>query len=228
MKTIHCEQNSLEWLRLRAGIPTASEFDNLITPEWKIRTGQMPQSYLARKLAEKWVGGPVADFQTIDMEIGKIQEEEAIPFFTFTTGIPVTRVGLITTDDGRIGCSPDGLLPDGCGLEIKCPGITTHVGYLLRGELPKDYAAQVHGSMFVTGFHQWKFMSYHRKLPPLILTIERDEEIQAQIGEALSKFIDRFDQEWARLVEMNGGEPTKRQDEQPESTPESELQEVTP
>ena len=225
MKTIKCEQNSLEWLTLRAGIPTASEFDAIISPTWEIRKGQKPQSYLARKLAEKWIGGPVADFQTLDMELGKIQEDEAIPAFTFLTGIPVTRVGLVTTDDGRVGCSPDGLLPDGCGLEIKCPSITTHVGYLLRGELPKEYAAQVYGSLYVTGFHQWKFMSYHRKLPPLILTIERDEQINALINEALEKFIERFDSEWSRLVELNGGEPKRPEPipQQPKPEPQGEI-----
>ena len=50
-------QGSIEWMQARAGIPTASEFDNLVTPKWEVRTGQMPKTYLARKLAEWWQGG---------------------------------------------------------------------------------------------------------------------------------------------------------------------------
>ena len=59
MKIIPVQQNSLEWLVARSGLPTASEFDNLISPKFEPRKGQMPESYLAQKLAERWIGGPL-------------------------------------------------------------------------------------------------------------------------------------------------------------------------
>ena len=34
----------------------------------------------------------------------------------------------------------------------------------------------------------WVFLSYHRDFPPLILTIERDEEIMSKIADAVDKF----------------------------------------
>ena len=215
MKIHHVQQGSLEWAMLRCGIPTASEFGNLVTPDFKIRTGEMPKTFLNKKLAEKWQGAPLDCYQSHDMELGTIQEEEAIPYFTLETGIDVERVGFVTSDDGRVGCSPDGLLPDS-GIEIKCPRIETHVGYLLASELPKDYAAQVHGSMFVTGRTTWRFMSYRRRLPALMLTIERDEKIQATIRTALEIFNGAFDDAWALLCEKNGG-PPRRSEHQTET-----------
>jgi len=152
------EQGSVSWMQARAGIPTASEFDSLVTPEFKVRTGEMPKTYVAKKLAEAWLGGPLLTFNTFDMDAGQILEEEAIPWWELEFGQTVQRVGLVTTDDGRVGCSPDGLL-ENCGLEIKCPKPETHVGYLLKGDLPKDYRAQVHGGMYVTGYPQWNFLS---------------------------------------------------------------------
>ncbi len=207
MKLHNVEQGSMEWLMLRAGIPTASEMDALITPKFKVKEGDGPKTYLAKKVAEKWQGGPLPAFQGFDMEQGQILESEAIPWFELTFDTTVNRVGFITTDDGRAGCSPDGLLTTDCGLELKCPKAETHVGYLLRGVLPEDYVIQVHASMFITGFKQWKFLSYRRGFPQLVLTIERDEEYQEVIAEALDLFTQKFDEAMERMTEINGGPP---------------------
>lgn len=203
------EQGSVEWMKARSGIPTASEFDQIVTPEFKLRTGQMPATYLAKKVSEAWLGGPLPSFNVFDMDQGRILEEEAIPFFELEHDLQISRVGLVTTDDGRIGCSPDGLLGEDGGIEIKCPDVHTHVGYLLGGILPKDYAAQVHGAMFVTGRTHWTFMSYRRKFPPLVLTINRDEKIQGRIAEALDQFLEQFGRAVMRLQELNGGPPLR-------------------
>ena len=211
MKIIDCAQNSVEWMIARAGVVTASEMDALVSPLWKIRTGDGVQTYIAQKLAEQWIGGPLPSVQGVfDMDNGKMLEEEARPFYTLTTGEEVASVGFITSDDGKIGCSPDGLIGDDSGIEIKCPKMETHIGYLLSGELPKQYAAQVHFSMFVTGRKSWKFMSYRRNFPPLILTIQRDEKIMATIAEALAGFFDQLDAAMEKLVKLNGFLPNQK------------------
>lgn len=203
------EQQSLEWMLARSAIPTASEFDCLLTPEFAIRKGEMPKSYLAKKLAEKWQGGPLASFNAFDMEQGSILENEAIPWYELETGTTVERVGFITTDDGRVGCSPDGLLGNASGIEVKCPAAHTQTAYLIAGVLPKDYAAQVHGSIYVTGLTTWRFLSYRRHFPPLLLTVERDDKIILAIREALETFLGQFDNGWNRLCEINNGPPVR-------------------
>lgn len=220
---IHTEyaQGSVDWMIARSGIPTASEFDQLLTPEWKIRTGQMPQSYLARKIAEWWLGGPLPGFNVFDTDQGHILEDEAKPWFTLETGREVQSVGLITSDDDRIGCSPDGLLGEDGGIEIKCPAPQTHVGYLLSGEVPKDYLPQVHGAMFVSGRPKWTFLSYRRNFPALIVEVERDDEIQDKIAEALALFLTKFEEGKKRLCEINGG-PPKRTEPAPKTPEELE------
>jgi len=198
-------QHSPEWFEVRAGIPTASEFDSIITPLWKPRTGDGVDTYLARKLAERWLGRPITAFSGGSMEQGTIKEEEASPAYQFLTGEQIKYIGFVTTADKKIGCSPDGLL-DGGGIEIKCPEAHTHCRYLLNGGLPKDYAAQVHGSMLVTGAGWWRFMSYCRGFPPLILTVDREETIIASLREAIDSFNEKLDVAYARIVELNGGE----------------------
>ena len=233
MITHDVKQGGMEWLILRSGIVTASEMGNLLTPKFSIRTGKGVESYLAEKVAEKWQGGPLPSFRGFDMEQGHFLESEAVPWFEFAHNAEVKRVGFITTDDGRVGCSPDGLLTD-CGLEIKSPHADTQVGYLLAGKLPEEYAVQVHASMFVTGMKRWKFLSYRRHFPALLLTVERDDSIQAAIGEAVDNFMVMFDAAMARMTEINGGpprsipKPSTTPEPAPEPKPERTLRSETP
>lgn len=195
------------WLKQRAGIPTASEFDALISPLGKVRTGQGPLTYVHRKCAEALLKAPVVDFSTFAVEQGALIESEAIPFAKLEYDLPIKRVGFITTDDGRIGCSPDGLIGDDCGIEIKCPQLPTHIEYLLAGALPPEHVAQVQGSMLVTGFSHWRFLSYSRKLPPLMLDVPRDEKFQASLKEALDRFLEMFDAAMNRIKSLKSATP---------------------
>ena len=217
MKIHDVEQGSVEWLLLRSTMPTASEFDALVSPLGKVRTGEGPATYLAKKVAEAWQGGPLPSFSSYATEQGTILESaDAVPWFEFEFNTTVRRVGFITTDDGKCGCSPDGLLDDDCGLEIKAPQAHTHTRYLLDGVLPSDYVLQVQGSMFVTGFKRWKFLSWRRGFPPLLLTIERDEKIQAAIREALDAFNVKFAEAMAKMTTANGGKGPRRLTPMPE------------
>lgn len=207
MKTSPHPQGSAEWLLSRCGIATASELDNLVTPLFKVRQGEMPRTYLATKLAEKWLRGPLAGFNGFDVEQGKILEEEARPWLALELDTEVATTGFITTDDGTAGCSPDGIIGGNVGVEIKCPNPTTHCKYLLNGTVPPEYLAQIHGGMYVTGFSEWRFLSYRRGFPPLMVTVTRDAEIQAVIHEAIMEFNSALATAYARMVEINCGEP---------------------
>lgn len=225
MKIHSCQQQSLEWLQLRAGVVTASEIDSLVSETFQVRKGKIPTSYLAQKLAEKWMGGPIADFCSVDMEIGKILENEVLPRLELDLNQDIQRVGFITNDDGQIGCSPDGLIGEDEGLEIKCPQSKNHIAYLLAGEIPPDYVCQVQFSLFVTGRKRWRFVSYHRRMPMLVKTVEPDKNAFDAFDEALEAFLGKMESGWARLVEMNGGrEPVRKpiQQTMPQTEPHSD------
>lgn len=210
MKVFQVEQGTPEWLALRCGIPTASELDSLVSPTGKIRTGEGPNTFLCRKLAERWLGGPLQTFSGGAMEQGSILEEEAIPWLEIAVESELNRVGFLTTDDGCFGCSPDGLgaslgLPT--GFEIKCPEPTNHVKWLREGECPPEHLLQCQGGMYVTGYSEWQFVSYHRQFPKLIAVVKRDEKFMQAISEALVDFGIKMDAACKLLVEKNGGEP---------------------
>ena len=212
MKIHDCEQGTLEWTKLHFGIPTASGLDNLLTPEFELRKGELPKTYVYKKVAEKLQGRPLIDLNASSfmLEQGMIIEEEARPWYALEYDKKVKQVGFITTDDGRFGCSPDGLIAStstsptlpcdyDCGLEIKSPAAHTHVKYLVNGALPKEYACQVMGSMFVTGFKKWIFVSYRRGFPALVLEIYRDEKAMSAIASAIDSFHSDFDRAMERI-----------------------------
>ena len=102
------------------------------------------------------------------------------------------QVGFIVQDNELVGCSPDGMIKINgqyaAGVELKCPLAKNHAEYLLDGVLPGQYKAQVHGSMIVTGLPYWYFMSYCRRLKPLILRVERDSYTD-ELEDAIERFI---------------------------------------
>ena len=183
-------QRSAEWFQIRSLYPTASEFGQLVSPaKMKVREGKAIASYVATKLAEKWMGTPLESFTPSgDMEQGTIRETEAWPWFALEYDKALEQPGFIVADDGLCGCSPDGIVEaERFGLEIKCPDADTHVGYLLAGGLPDTYLMQVQGSMLVTGWDHWTFLSYHPKFPPLVVDVVADlfQQRKRRPGDAL-------------------------------------------
>ena len=176
-------QGSLEWHKLRVGIPSASQFKNIVTSDGK--RSKTRQKYLYQLAAEKVTGHRDEIYQNAAMARGVELEPEARELFEFNTGIEVTQVGICRHDSGLFSCSPDGLIGDFSGLEIKCPSMAVHVEYLLGGKVPADYYQQVHGSMLVTGRKEWFFMSYYPGLKPFIfkekIDVEFCEKLEAEL-----------------------------------------------
>lgn len=202
MKISEHPQGSEQWKQARCGIPTASDFGQLVTPEGKVRTGQMPKSYAIKKVAEAFLGHPEDTGFSQAMERGTLLETRAIPMYELMSGKKAQRVGLCLTDDGRVGASPDALLGDDSGIEAKCCEGHTHVEYLIGGCVPPDHVAQVQGCMWVTGRPRWVFLAYNPYLPPLIVNVEADPVYQAAITEALAQFFARFDAARAKVEAM--------------------------
>lgn len=206
MRVIECEQLSLAWFEGRRGIPTASNFGRILTPK-TMRLAAAADEYIAELIGEQLSSLPLLDRpMSAAMQHGVECEPEARDYYCLTRGVEVRRVGLCLTDDGRFGCSPDGLVDvSGTdtqgGLELKCPQGKTQVGYLLAGTLPDEYRAQVHGSLIVTGRAWWDFLSYSPGLPPLLLRVTADE-YTAKLRAALDEFHVRLTDTLRRIEAM--------------------------
>jgi len=189
MKIIDCEQYSVEWWQAKKGVPSASNFDRILTA----KTGK------ASAQAEDYIAELIADLHTDllperaelagtrAMRNGLELEPEARRWYALVRDVDVQRVGFCVTDDGRFGCSPDGLVGDEGGLELKCPLGKTQVKYLRAGTLPDEYRPQVHGALIVSGRPWWDFLSYCPGLPPLLIRVRPDDYTE-RLRQALESF----------------------------------------
>ena len=195
------EQGSPEWFAIRAGIPTASEFDKIITSTGKAST--QAEAYMHRLIAEKVTGGTCSDFDGNGWtDRGNELEPEAVTAYEFVTDRPTEVIGFVTNDFITYGCSPDRLVGEEGLLEVKCPAAHTHIGYLLKQEVPTAYKVQVQGQMFVCDAAWCDFISYHPQLEPLIIRVERDPDFIQKLSDALEQFTEKMNEKYERLKEI--------------------------
>jgi hypothetical protein len=174
MRIIECEQGTPEWLQARLGVPSASSYSKLVTTTGK--SSAQAEAYINQLVAERITGEPTIFHVTEPMTRGIELEPEARFRYEMETGNLVIQVGFLMHDTLQAGASPDGLVGENGGLEIKCPSAHTHVEYLRDGGLPIKYFQQVQGCLWISGRDWWDFMSYHPKMEPLIVRVFRDEE----------------------------------------------------
>jgi len=184
------KQGSDEWLAARLGIPTASEFDKIITPA-KLELSKSSKPYMCLKLAEWMYGAPLEAFVSPWMERGKDLEAEAIRYYEMERGVETQAVGLVLTDDGNAGASPDRLVGDDGLLEMKCPSLAVHVGYMLDPQtLVDEYRMQVQGQFWVCQRERADVMSYYPGFPAVIVATKPDERVQKAMDVHIPAFIE--------------------------------------
>jgi len=208
VKILTMPQGSSEWTTARLGLITASEADALVTPLGKVKTGEAPETYLIKKVCEKFLGYTSGDASSFPISQGQMIETVAIPFFEFTTGLSVNRVGLCLSDDNRSACSPDGLIGEDGGLEVKSPQPEKALKTILAGAVPLEHVIQVQFSLYVTQRAWWKYLSFSMHFSPLIIHVEPDPKIQVAIKEAVALFGERFDLIYKKLKADKDAENT--------------------
>lgn len=202
MKVHDFRQGSDLWLWHRIGIPTASEFDRIITPK-KAALSAGADGYIAELIAETVCPDYTGGFTSRPMWAGTQIEDEARDWYAFTYG-SVREVGFVTDDAERWGCSPDGL-GDGPGLELKGPQPKAHVGYMLNPQdLANEYATQCHGGMVVCERRAWDLVSYCPPFEPVRVRFEWNA-FTDRLAEVLVEFGLRYAEAIERFEAVNGG-----------------------
>ena len=172
-------QNTDEWLALRAGKPTASEFSKLITS-----TGAASKSmkaYAEQLGGELFAGKPLDAWEgNIYTERGHEVEEEARLYYSMLTGQETQQVGFITDDLQQYGCSPDDFVGSDGMLEIKClPKLHIEaIRYCKKnGKIPTKFVQQTQGQMLIAEREWCDLLFYHADLPKVIMRVTPDEKV---------------------------------------------------
>lgn len=201
MIALNFKQGTAEWHWNRLGIPTASCFDRIMsTKTHKLLAGA--ETYMHELLAEWLVGIPNSIEQRGFIERGHDLESHAVAWYEFERNVTTTPVGICLLDNRLAACSPDRLVEEEGGLEIKCPAAKGHVANMLG--MGDEYFAQVQGNLWITGRKWWDLVSFHPTIPSVIVRIERDEEYMDALDVAMREFFNRLHVARGKIIERGG------------------------
>lgn len=185
------EQGTNEWLRLRAGILTASTIGQMLTPTGKVANNDKTRAFVYQLVGERITGEPTFIPPTWDMQRGTHSEPFARDLYSELYA-PVTEIGfmLMVEPDYRLGYSPDGIVGDDGLIEIKSPRLASHVRTIADDEPPAKYMAQLQAGLLVSG-RQWiDYVSYFPGRELYVKRVRPDEWWQEAIITAATRFED--------------------------------------
>lgn len=167
----------------------------------------MRSKYMRRLVAERLTGKPMETFATgswaKNLERGHEQEPYARMAYEARTGVIVNEVGIIDHASLMVACSPDGLIDDDGGAEIKSVIPTTQLETILGGAYPTTHKPQVQGSLWVTKRRWWDFCSFSPDMPEkhrlYVFRVYRDEEYIKTIETEVITFLADMDKMLAQL-----------------------------
>ena len=201
MEVINCEQNSDEWVAARVGIPTASQFTDVLAKGKGGAPSKMRRTYLHKLAGERITGKPADNFHNAHMDRGHAMEAEARRFYEFTNDVKVERVGFIKNHGA--GASPDSLVGVEGLLEIKTALPHILIGYILAAKPPPEHVAQAQGQMWVSERAFCDLLIYWPEMPPFQHRVERDD---TYIDDTLAPKVRAFLDDLEELVEkLTGG-----------------------
>lgn len=217
----YTDQGSDQWEQIRAGRFTSSEIWKIMKFGYrpmtdvelkarpktgkgsatkhvidKSKMGEKGMTYITQKVAEVLTGKPKPSAYAYPLVYGKETEPEAVEYFQKVTGLECEEVGFQTWGD-HAGGSPDRLIGETEGLEIKCPFQSENqIGYLmltdwydLKANYP-EYYWQCVSLMLFTDRKRWHFCTYDprmiedkHKLTHMVIELEKiEEDIDLLVG----------------------------------------------
>ncbi len=199
------EQGTPEWLELRRGCCTASNFATIIA-SGKDGGESVTRRKLLHTMAGEILTGEVAEtYRNAAMDRGNLMEDEAREWYGRTRFADVARVGFIKRtihnplgSSFAAGCSPDCLVGSDGILEVKTMRPDLMIDLHLRGAggLP-EHKAQCQGALWVSGRAWCDLVIYYRNMPIRpVFRIERDEQYIAMLAQQ----VEIFDYELQGLV----------------------------
>lgn len=205
MTAIDCIQGSPEWLAVRCGRVTGSRVADVMA-KLKRKDGESAAryGYKIEIVVEILTGRAATHFMSDAMLWGVENEPFARAAYELKTDATVDDIGFaIHPDNKRFGASPDGIIGDDGLLECKCPNTSTHLEYIIAGEVPEQYKPQMLAEMACTGRKWVDFVSFDPRLPErlqlFIRRFERDDAMIYAMDLEITQFLSEVDEMLGKL-----------------------------
>ena len=199
-------QRSPEWFAARLGSLGASSVHEVMA-RTKSGWSASRANRMAALVLERLTGQQQDTYINPAMQHGIDTEPQARAFYAFTRDLDVKEVGLVKHPQIQwTHASPDGLLGDDGGLEIKCPQAGEHLRFLMERTIPDKYVIQCQWGMACTGRQWWDYVSFNPAFPEnmrgVIQRVPRDESRIKELEAGVIAFLGEVEQALAKLRKM--------------------------
>ena len=183
------EQGTEPWFNARRGMMSASELNLVLTPTLKVANNEKTRAHCYELAAQRISGYTDAYFIGDNHIRGWADEIRARERYSLEIS-PVLEVGGMCRDFGsfKLWASPDGLIGDDEGLEIKSRIQKHHLSTIETNEVPQEYILQIQANLLVSGRKIWNYVSYCGGWPMWVIKVEPDPAIHSAIIAACSAF----------------------------------------
>jgi hypothetical protein len=194
------EQGSPEWLAAKAGLPSSSNFDKLVTPKGK--PSEAWENYALDLITQKHMPDDKESVSSFWMDRGVELEPEGRQYYEEEKFIDVEQVGLVYSDKKKLVCaSPDGLVAVDGSIEIKCLKGTNHLKVLRSQQMPDKFKPQTQGVMWICECEWIDFVAYHPVFKKFIQRQYRDEQYITLLESSLAIFLERMAEIEKQVIE---------------------------
>lgn len=202
------EQGSQDWLDARCGLLTASNVGKLVTPTLKASESETARGLVETLVAERITGHVEYVHPSFDMQRGTLDEPYARDMYA-EHHAPVEEIGfaVLEINGHKLGASPDGLIGDNGGLEIKSRKPRTQLTTILSGKVPAGNLAQIHTCMLVLDRDWWDYCSYAGGWPLYVQRVHRDPLWDDSIIAALESFESKAAELIGTYTQRTAGQP---------------------
>ena len=191
------EQNTDEWLGLRAGKMTSSAFSKVMA-NYGAAFGKPAKDYAVSICIERMTGRPISGgFSNGHTERGHEQEPLAIMAYEEENFCEVLKGGFF--DLGDVGCSPDGRVGEDGLIEVKSVIPSVHYANITRQSYDPTYKWQLYGNLKLTQREWIDFISFCANFPQ-DKQIYRCRLYRSQLAEEFAMIDKRLD-EFRLLIE---------------------------
>jgi len=202
MKLHTVDQQSPEWFALRAKRMSASHAQAIGNQ------GKGLETYILTMMAEYYSTAQKEHFSNVHTDRGNELEPIARNLYSLHTGEVVEQVGFVEHSE-YVGCSPDGLIAEGC-IEIKCPDDVKYFKHLLDGDKAIDtaYVWQIQMVMLITRKKWCDYIAYNPNYdrPLFIHRFFPDEKMQEKLTKGFEigqKLIEDIEEKYKKTLQNN-------------------------
>lgn len=187
------EQRTDDWFAARLGKVTASRISDVVA---KTKSGVSASrgNYMAQLIVERMTNKPTESYSNSAMQWGTDTEPLARAAYEMVTDTMVEEIGFVPHPDLEMcGASPDGLVNDDGLIEIKCPNTSTHIEFLISGDIDNKYLLQMQWQMACTGRKWCDFVSFDPRMPEAlqlkIIRVHFLEMLVADLEQQVKQFL---------------------------------------